>query len=178
MTIPNENIQTQVIITANDAAVTDGNPLPSHDPDIGETDDAAVIDPTATATEIALLKGILTEIILSITNAGAKADAAVVNPASSASSIALLKGVLTEVLAVATATGAKADAAVVDPSTTTASQMALLKGLLTELVALNTNLTTLNTNIGAKADVAVTSLPADASVIAALKGVITNTTSA
>jgi hypothetical protein len=73
----------------------------------GVVADAAVVDPTASASSIALLKGLLTKTLTQITNFGGVADSAVVDPASSTSSaISLLKGLLTVLTTVAGTIGA------------------------------------------------------------------------
>jgi hypothetical protein len=70
----------------------------------GDKDDAAVTDPTASGSVVALLKGWLTGL-------GAKADAAVTDPTSSASVIAALKGILTFLRVSAAGVGKAEDAA-------------------------------------------------------------------
>jgi len=55
----------------------------------GSFNDPAITDPTVAASDISLLKGLLT-------GQGAKADAAVTDPTASASAAALLKGILTK----------------------------------------------------------------------------------
>ena len=82
--------------------IDDSNPMPMSDADLGDVDDAAVVDPAEDATAIALLKGLLTGINTLNTNIttlntalGAIDDAAVTNPASDATVIAALKGIVT-----------------------------------------------------------------------------------
>lgn len=84
----------------------------------GAKADAAVTDPTASASVIAALKGILTDI-------GVITSSAVVDPTASGNLNALLKGIMADI-------GPIGATAVIDPAAA-ASMISVLKGLLTLL---------------------------------------------
>lgn len=89
-----DNIQFLV----NGVAVSDENPMPIDDAallaSLGDTDDAAVVNPASNGSLVALLKGVLTELVALNTALGATADAAVSTPATNGTAIALLKGLI------------------------------------------------------------------------------------
>jgi len=151
----------------------------------GATADAAVTDPTAAASIVAALKGLLTDL-------GQVADAVVAAGAAGSVS-AKLRRLTTDLDAAITRLGATSDAAVADP-TAAASAIAALKGILTDLgqtadavVAagatgsisaklrrLTTDLDSAITRLGATNDAAQADPAQAASVIAALKGILTD----
>jgi len=119
---------------------------------LGAVADAAETNPAASATAIALLKGLLTVISGGVSGTavtiadgadvalGDTGDAAVTNPASTASAIALLKGLLTLLASIDTDTGNIATS-----TSTTATNTGLIE---TSVDAVNTTLGTTNTNTG------------------------------
>ena len=177
----NVNVTGGSLTSAGAVTIADGADVAE-----GSRADAAVVNPASSASEISLLKGLLTELLAIVgfdttiatntgnisadtttllTDVGPTNAAAVTNPASTASLNAILKGILTADNTTNTNVGAVADAAVTNPASN-ASIIAALKGILT---ADNTT----NTNLGAAADAAVSNPASSASVIAALKGVLT-----
>lgn len=151
----------------------------------GATADAAVTDPAVAASIVAALKGILTDL-------GQAADA-VVDAGAVGSLSAKLRRATADLGGVLTAIGTTADAAVTDPALA-ASVVAALKGLLTDLGqaadalvaagavgSASAKLRRLSSDIGGvlaatgtTADAAVTDPAVAATLVAALKGLLTD----
>ena len=120
---------------------------------------------------------------------GAKADAAVTNPALAGSVISVLKGILTNTKAAVLAAGtavigkvgiqvAGEDVAVGNPvHTIVTNEVAVSASALPTGAATQTTLAAVNAVIGAEDDAAVTNPASDGSLVALLKGIITNTKS-
>lgn len=153
--------QMAVIPVVDGAGVSAANPMPITGEvtgieiaevtvSVGETAVSAEAPfPTADAAALGAVEDVVAGI-------GATDDVAVIDPALAGSLIALLKGLLTEVLAV------KADIATVKA----------------DIATVKSDLAAAKAAIGTAGDAAVTDPALSATVVAALKGIITNTAGA
>lgn len=158
---------------ASGAAVTIAD---GADVALGATGDAAITNPALSGTVIAFLKGLLTQLqtgeAVTIADGadvaqGAKADAAITNPASSGSVVAFLKGILT-ILIGGSVTSLGTKTTVNSPAVNIASDQVAVA----TKAAVSTFVDGSIVSVGAIADAAVTSSASSASVIAALKGIL------